>query len=154
MNNDIAFVKRLIAYLCVEGVFFSSSFCAIFYLKSRGISMYGLTYSNELISRDEALHCEHTILLYKKYINNKLSYEDIIKIFESALSIESDFICNCLPVGLIGMNSDLMIQYVKYVIDFYLIQLGYKKYYNVNNPFEWMNMISLQGKTNFFERNV
>ena len=146
------FATRLVAFACVEGIFFSGAFCSIFWLKKRGL-MPGLTFSNELISRDEALHCEFAVLLYSKLIN-KIDSSHIHIIIQEAVNIETEFICEALPCKLIGMNSVLMIQYIKYVADRLCLQLGYDKIYNVVNPFDWMELISLEGKTNFFERKV
>ena len=151
-NKNSTFATRLVAFACVEGIFFSGAFCSIFWLKKRGL-MPGLTFSNELISRDEALHCEFAVLLYSKLIK-KLSQEQIHKIVKEAVEIECEFICEALPCRLIGMNSDLMSQYIKFVADRLCLQLGYDKIYQVNNPFDWMELISLEGKTNFFERKV
>jgi ribonucleoside-diphosphate reductase beta chain len=147
------FVHRLIAFAAVEGIFFSGSFCSIFWLKKRGL-MPGLSFSNELISRDEGMHCEFACLLYTQYVQNKLSQDEIHAIITDAVAIEQEFITEALPVSLIGMNADLMKQYIEYVADFWLERLGYRKYYNVANPFDFMDMISLQGKTNFFEKRV
>lgn len=152
-RNNASFVERLVAFAAVEGIFFSGSFCAIFWLKKRGL-MPGLSHSNELISRDEGLHCEFAINLYNKHIKNKLPCERIKEIFSSALSIEREFIIESLPVHLIGMNSLLMIQYLEYITDRLLIQLGCTAIYNVRNPFDFMDMINLEGKTNFFEKRV
>jgi len=152
MNNDTSFAQRLVAFACVEGIFFSGSFCALFWLKKRGI-MPGLTFSNELISRDEGLHTEFACLLYNK-MKNKLDDEIVIKIVKSAVECEMEFVTDALPVNLIGMNNGRMRTYIKYVADHLLHQLGVKKQFNVQNPFEWMEMISMQGKTNFFERRV
>ena len=152
INNDNNFSERLIGFVIVEGLFFSASFCAIYWLKKRGL-MPGLTFSNELISRDEGLHCNFGCLLYSK-LNNKLSSENIYNMIKEAIEIEKEFVSESLPVELIGMNSKLMIQYIEFIADRLLIQLGYEKLYNVLNPFEWMDMISLQGKTNFFEKRV
>lgn len=151
-DNRSSFATRLVAFACVEGIFFSGAFCSIFWLKKRGL-MPGLCFSNELISRDEALHCEFAILLYSKLIK-KLSKERIYEIIKEAVDIETEFICDALPCRLIGMNADLMTQYIKFVADRLVLQLGYNKIYNVSNPFIWMEMISLEGKTNFFERSV
>lgn len=146
------FETRLVAFACVEGIFFSGAFCSIFWLKKRGL-MHGLCFSNELISRDEGLHCEFAILLY-----SKLSIKMKPKLFEAlvreAVEIEMEFICDALPCRLIGMNSDMMSQYIKFVADRLCIQMGYDKLYNAVNPFAWMECISLEGKTNFFERRV
>ena len=148
-----SFVERIIAFAVVEGIFFSGSFCSIFWLKKRGL-MPGLTFSNELISRDEGLHCTFACLLYNKYIKNKLTEERIKEIFISAVEIEKEFITESLPVSLIGMNSTLMNQYIEFVADFWLTELGCSKVFNTSNPFDFMDMISLQGKTNFFEKRV
>ena len=144
------FATRLVAFACVEGIFFSGAFCSIFWLKKRGL-MPGLTFSNELISRDEALHCEFAVLLYSK-LNKKVDKSRIHEIIKEAVEIENEFICNALPCRLIGMNSLLMSQYIKFVADRLCVQLGYKKIYNVSNPFDFMELISLEGKTNFFEK--
>jgi ribonucleoside-diphosphate reductase beta chain len=151
--NSETFVERLIAFAAVEGIFFSGSFCSIFWLKKRGL-MPGLSFSNELISRDEGLHCEFACLLYTQYIKNKLPQERVYEIILDAVRIEKEFITDALPVALIGMNADLMAQYIEYVADFWLQRLGYEKYYNTPNPFDFMTTISLQGKTNFFEKRV
>jgi ribonucleoside-diphosphate reductase beta chain len=151
--NSETFVERLIAFAAVEGIFFSGSFCSIFWLKKRGL-MPGLSFSNELISRDEGLHCEFACLLYTRHIKNKLSQERVYEIILDAVRIEKEFITEALPVALIGMNADLMTQYIEYVADFWLQRLGYEKYYNTPNPFDFMTTISLQGKTNFFEKRV
>jgi ribonucleoside-diphosphate reductase beta chain len=148
-----SFAERLIAFAAVEGIFFSGSFCSIFWLKKRGL-MPGLAFSNELISRDEGLHCKFACLIYNKYIKNKLSTERIKEIICSAVEIEKVFISESLPVSLIGMNADLMKQYIEFVADFWLMELGCSKVYNSENPFDFMDMISVQGKTNFFERRV
>lgn len=147
------FTERLIAFAAVEGIFFSGSFCSIFWLKKRGL-MPGLSFSNQLISRDEGLHCEFACLLYNNYIVNKLSQERVYEIILDAVAIEKEFITEALPVGLIGMNANLMSQYIEYVADFWLTRLGYAKYFNTANPFDFMDAISLQGKTNFFENRV
>jgi ribonucleoside-diphosphate reductase subunit M2 len=146
------FASRLVAFACVEGIMFSGAFCSIYWLKKRGL-MPGLTFSNELISRDEALHAEFAILLYKK-LNKKLSKSKINEIIKEAVEIETDFICDALPCRLIGMNSILMTQYIQFVADRLIVQLGYEKIYNVPNPFEWMELISIESKANFFESNV
>lgn len=148
-----SFAERLIAFAAVEGIFFSGSFCSIFWLKKRGL-MPGLTFSNELISRDEGLHCQFATLLHNKYVQNKVSEERIKQIITEAVEIEKEFVSESLPVSLIGMNADLMKQYIEYVADFWLIELGCSKVYGVENPFDFMDMISLQGKTNFFEKKV
>ena len=152
IGADATFAERLVAFACVEGIFFSGSFCSIFWLKKRGL-MPGLTFSNELISRDEGMHTDFACLLYK-HLNNKLSNEQIMTIMHSAVEIEMEFITESLPCELIGMNSSLMTQYIKFVADRLLYTLGVPKYYKVENPFEFMDMISLQGKTNFFEKRV
>ena len=149
-DNRSSFATRLIAFACVEGIFFSGAFCSIFWLKKRGL-MPGLTFSNELISRDEALHCEFAILLYSK-LENKLKKARVHEIIKEAVEIESEFICDALPCRLIGMNSELMTQYIKFVADRLCVQLGYEKIYNVSNCFDWMQLISLESKTNFFEK--
>jgi ribonucleoside-diphosphate reductase subunit M2 len=136
----------------VEGIFFSGAFCSIYWLKKRGL-MPGLTFSNELISRDEALHCEFAILLYSKLLK-KIDRARIHEIIKEAVEIETEFICSALPCKLIGMNSDLMTQYIKFVADRLSVQLGYPKIYNVTNCFDWMELISLEGKTNMFERKI
>ena len=149
-DNRSSFATRLVAFACVEGIFFSGAFCSIFWLKKRGL-MPGLTFSNELISRDEALHCEFAILLYSKMVK-KIDKSRIHEIIKEAVEIETEFICDALPCKLIGMNSDLMTQYIQFVADRLCVQLGYKKIYNVTNPFDWMEFISLESKTSFFER--
>jgi ribonucleoside-diphosphate reductase beta chain len=147
------FAERLIAFAAVEGIFFSGSFCSIFWLKKRGL-MPGLTFSNELISRDEGLHCDFACLLYNDHIQNKLSKDTIKDIITDAVEIEKEFVSDALPVRLIGMNADLMCQYIEFVADRLLVELGNEKVYNVSNPFDFMELISLQGKTNFFEKRV
>tara|TARA_B110000971_G_C20039904_1_gene517317 strand:- start:947 stop:1921 length:975 start_codon:yes stop_codon:yes gene_type:complete len=151
-DNRSSFAARLIAFACVEGIFFSGAFCSIYWLKKRGL-MPGLTFSNELISRDEALHTEFAVLLYSK-LQHKLNKNKVHEIIKDAVDIENDFICNALPCRLIGMNSGLMTQYIKYMADRLCLQLGYDKIYNVTNSFDFMELISLEGKTNFFERRV
>lgn len=146
------FATRLIAFAAVEGIFFSGSFCAIFWLKKRGL-MSGLTFSNELISRDEGLHCDFACLLYSMLVN-KLPAEKVYNVISRAVEIEKEFVTDALPVNLIGMNSATMSQYIEFVSDRLLVALGYEKLYNATNPFEWMELISLQGKTNFFEKRV
>ncbi|WP_146967206.1 ribonucleoside-diphosphate reductase small subunit [Chitinophaga sp.] len=146
------FAERLVAFAAVEGIFFSGSFCSIFWLKKRGL-MPGLTFSNELISRDEGLHCEFACLLYSM-LEQKLSEEQVHQIISNAVEIEKEFIIDALPVALIGMNSKLMAEYIEFVADRWLSELGYSKIYNTANPFDFMEMISLQGKTNFFEKRV
>ncbi|XWN35095.1 MAG: ribonucleoside-diphosphate reductase small subunit [Roseivirga sp.] len=147
------FAERLIAFAAVEGIFFSGSFCSIFWLKKRGL-MPGLSFSNELISRDEGLHCDFACLLYNKHLVNKLPVERVTQIITDAVAIEKEFVIDALPVRLIGMNADLMAQYIEFVADRLLAELGCPKVYNVTNPFDFMEMISLQGKTNFFEKRV
>jgi ribonucleoside-diphosphate reductase beta chain len=148
-----SFAEQLIAFAAVEGIFFSGSFCSVFWLKKRGL-MPGLTFSNELISRDEGMHCDFACLLYNHHIVNKLPKETVTSIICEAVEIEKEFVSDALPVGLIGMNSDLMCQYIEFVADRLLAALGSTKVYNVENPFPWMDMISIQGKTNFFEKRV
>lgn len=147
-----SFATRLVAFACVEGIFFSGAFCSIYWLKKRGI-MPGLTFSNELISRDEALHTEFAILLYNKLVK-KLTKKRITEIIKEAVDIEKEFICEALPCRLISMNSNLMKQYIEFVADRLSMQLGCDKIYGVNNPFDFMEMISVEGKTNFFEKRV
>ena len=151
-DNRSSFATRLVAFACVEGIFFSGAFCSIFWLKKRGL-LPGLTFSNELISRDEALHCEFAILLYSKLLK-KMDKNRIHEIIKEAVDIESEFICEALPCRLIGMNSELMTQYIQFVADRLCVQLGYKKIYNVTNCFDWMETISLQSKCNFFDKQV
>jgi ribonucleoside-diphosphate reductase beta chain len=147
------FQERLIAFAAVEGIFFSGSFCSIFWLKKRGL-MPGLSFSNELISRDEGMHCDFAVMLHNNHLANKVSEGRIKEIIISALEIEKEFIIESLPVRLIGMNSDLMKQYLEFVADRLLVDLGCSKVYNSENPFDFMTNISLQGKTNFFEKRV
>jgi len=147
------FAERLIAFAAVEGIFFSGSFCSIFWLKKRGL-MPGLTFSNELISRDEGLHCDFACLLYQNHIIEQLSEEHVKEIIRHAVEIEKEFVSDALPVRLIGMNADLMCQYIEFVADRLLLALGCTKIWNASNPFDFMELISLQGKTNFFERRV
>ena len=147
-----SFAERLVAFAAVEGIFFSGSFCSIFWMKKRGL-MPGLTFSNELISRDEGLHCEFACLLYSM-LSQKLSKQEVNHIITDAVDIEKEFITEALPVNLIGMNAKLMSQYIEFVADRWLVELGYDKVYNATNPFDFMEMISLQGKTNFFEKRV
>lgn len=147
-----SFAERLVAFAAVEGIFFSGSFCSIFWLKKRGL-MPGLTFSNELISRDEGLHCEFACLLYKM-LQNRLSKEQVYQIIGDAVTIEKEFVSDALPVSLIGMNAKLMTQYIEFVADRWLTELGYPKMFNATNPFDFMELISLQGKTNFFEKRV
>ncbi|MEN9400438.1 MAG: hypothetical protein RL632_1541 [Bacteroidota bacterium] len=148
-----SFAERIVAFAAVEGIFFSGSFCSIYWLKKRGL-MPGLSFSNELISRDEGLHCDFACLLYTKHLVNKLSKDQVKEIIMDAVTIEKEFITDALPVRLIGMNSDLMAQYIEFVADRLLVELGNEKVYNVSNPFDFMDMISIQGKTNFFEKRV
>jgi ribonucleoside-diphosphate reductase beta chain len=150
--NSENFTERLIAFAAVEGIFFSGSFCSIFWMKKRGL-MPGLTFSNELISRDEGLHCDFACLLYSM-LQSKLPESRVHEIIRDAVTIEQEFVTDALPVDLIGMNAKLMSQYIEFVADRLLISLGYSKIYNAVNPFDFMEMISLQGKTNFFEKRV
>ena len=147
------FAQRLVAFAAVEGIFFSGSFCSIFWLKKRGL-MPGLGFSNELISRDEGLHCDFACLLYNNHIENKLDKKEVEQIILDAVEIEKEFIMDALPVKLIGMNSDLMSQYIEFVADRLLVELGNDKVYNATNPFDFMDMLSIQGKSNFFEKRV
>ncbi|MGI4734198.1 MAG: ribonucleoside-diphosphate reductase small subunit [Janthinobacterium lividum] len=151
--NSESFTERLIAFAAIEGIFFSGSFCSIFWLKKRGL-MPGLTFSNELISRDEGLHCDFACLLYRDHLVQKLSEERVHEIIRDAVSIEQEFVTDALPVNLIGMNAKSMSQYIEFVADRLLVALGYRKIYGSANPFDFMEMISLQGKTNFFEKRV
>ncbi|MEL6657671.1 MAG: ribonucleotide-diphosphate reductase subunit beta [Bacteroidota bacterium] len=148
-----SFAERLIAFAAVEGIFFSGSFCSIFWLKKRGL-MPGLSFSNELISRDEGMHCDFACLLYNDHVVNKMPKETVTGIITNAVEIEKEFVTDALPVNLIGMNSDLMCQYIEFVADRLLVALRLDKVYNVENPFPWMDLISLEGKTNFFEKRV
>ena len=148
-----SFAERLVAFAAVEGIFFSGSFCSIFWLKKRGL-MPGLSFSNELISRDEGLHCDFACLLYNNHLNNKLSKDKVKEIIMDAVEIEKEFVTDAIPVRLIGMNSDLMGQYIEFVADRLLMELGNEKVYNATNPFDFMDMISIEGKTNFFEKRV
>ena len=148
-----SYAERLISFAAVEGIFFSGSFCSIYWLKKRGL-MPGLTFSNELISRDEGLHCDFACLLYNNHLVNKLPKEQVQKIIADAVEIEKEFVTESLPVRLIGMNADLMSQYIEFVADRLLTELGNDKIYNTSNPFDFMDMINLQGKTNFFEKRV
>lgn len=154
MSNDSPFVQRLLAFACVEGIFFSGSFCAIFWLKHRGLGMKGLTFSNELISRDENAHTDFALKILKNHIVNKPDIKTVHSIVSDAVSIEKEFVCDALPVSLIGMNADAMSAYIEFVADRLLTDLGYPKLYNAKNPFPWMEMLGLEGKTNFFERRV
>ncbi len=147
------FAERIVAFAAVEGIFFSGSFCSIFWLKKRGL-MPGLTFSNELISRDEGMHCDFACLLYNNHIVHKLAPGVVTGIIKDAVAIEKEFVSDSLPVNLIGMNADMMCQYIEFVADRLLSELGQEKVWNVENPFPWMDMINLQGKTNFFEKRV
>lgn len=151
-DNRSSFAARLIAFACVEGIFFSGAFCSIYWLKKRGL-MPGLTFSNELISRDEGMHTELAVMLFNK-LNKKLNKTKIKEIVREAVAIEKEFICEALPCKLIGMNSKLMSQYIEFVADRLLVQLGCTKEFKSENPFDFMEMISLEGKTNFFEKKV
>jgi ribonucleoside-diphosphate reductase subunit M2 len=153
-GSGATFAERLVAFACVEGIHFSGSFCAIFWLKKRGL-MPGLTFSNELISRDEGLHTDFACLLYSKLSDaSRLPQEAVHAIVGEAVSLEREFVCDALSVALVGMNAGLMATYIQFVADRLLVALGYAPLYGVANPFDWMEMISLQGKTNFFERRV
>jgi ribonucleoside-diphosphate reductase beta chain len=147
------FQERLVAFAAVEGIFFSGSFCSIFWLKKRGL-MPGLTFSNELISRDEGLHCDFACHLYTEHVKNQLPVERVIEIIKDAVEIEKEFVTDALPVNLIGMNALQMCQYIEYVADRLINELVGQKVYNATNPFDFMDMISLRGKTNFFEKRV
>lgn len=152
INTTDSFAERIIAFAAVEGIFFSGSFCAIFWLKKRGL-MPGLTFSNELISRDEGLHRDFAGLLYSMLVN-KLDQTRIHSIIGEAVEIEKTFVTESLPVSLIGMNAEMMTTYIEYVADHLIVSLGYEKLYNAHNPFDWMELISVPGKTNFFEKRV
>jgi len=151
-DENATFAQRLVAFACVEGIHFSGAFASIFWLKKRGL-MPGLTFSNELISRDEALHTEFAILLYSK-LTQRLEERVVVEIVQDAIDIEIEFICEALPCRLLGMNSMMMSQYIKFIGDRLLVQLGCSKIYNVNNPFDFMDFISIDQKTNFFEKRV
>jgi len=151
--DEGSYAERLIAFAAVEGIFFSGSFCSIFWLKKRGL-MPGLSFSNELISRDEGLHCDFACLLYNNHLVNKLAPEAITAMIKDAVEIEEEFVTEALPVKLIGMNAKMMCQYIEFVADRLLMELNCDKLYNVTNPFDFMELISLQGKTNFFEKRV
>jgi len=154
ISSKNSFAERLVAFAAIEGIFFSGSFCSIFWLKKRGL-MPGLCTSNEFISRDEGLHCEFAVLMHSLLSDEeKASKETIRNIMTEAVEIEKEFITEALPVSLIGMNKDLMVQYIEYVADFWMDRLGVEKVYNSDNPFDWMELISLEGKTNFFEKRV
>lgn len=152
IDSEDDFLTRLIAFACVEGIFFSGAFCSIFWLKKRGL-MPGLTFSNELISRDEGLHTLFAIALYHNH-GKPLAQEKIHSILREAVAIEKEFICDALPCSLIGMNSRMMSEYIEFVADRLAVQLGTAKIFNTHNPFEFMDLISLEGKTNFFEKKV
>jgi ribonucleotide reductase beta subunit family protein with ferritin-like domain len=152
MKQDAPFAQRLVAFACVEGIFFSGSFCAIFWLKKRGL-MPGLSFSNELISRDEGMHQEFAVTLYS-HLRDKCPSSDIHKIVQGACEVESSFITEALPCKLIGMDAGEMTQYIQFVADRLMAQFGEKPIYGVTNPFDWMENISLEGKTNFFEKRV
>jgi ribonucleoside-diphosphate reductase beta chain len=152
IEQSPTFAHRLIAFAAVEGIFFSGSFCSIFWLKKRGL-MPGLTFSNELISRDEGMHCDFACLLYSM-LENKLEQSEVAAIITEAVEYEKEFVTDALPVSLIGMNAELMSQYIEFVADRLLMSLGNPKVYGTANPFSWMDMISIQGKTNFFEKRV
>jgi ribonucleoside-diphosphate reductase subunit M2 len=151
IGDSSSFATRLVGFACVEGIFFSGAFCSIYWMKKRGL-MPGLTFSNELISRDESMHTDFAVLLYKR--QEPLSQEVLHSIVKEAVTIEKEFIVNSLPCKLIGMNSESMSQYIEFVADRLCTQLGYPKMYQSTNPFSWMEMISLEGKTNFFEKRV
>ncbi len=151
--ENASFAERLVAFAAVEGIFFSGSFCSIFWLKNRGL-MPGLSFSNELISRDEGLHCDFACHLYTKHLTDKLPKDRVRQIIIDAVEIEKEFVTDALPVRLIGMNADLMKQYIEFVADRLLVELGCEKEFGSSNPFSFMEMISLQGKTNFFEKRV
>jgi ribonucleoside-diphosphate reductase beta chain len=147
------FQERLIAFAAVEGIFFSGSFCSIFWLKKRGLRP-GLSFSNELISRDEGMHCDFACLLYNNHIKDRLPADTVRNIIMDAVTIEKEFVSDAIPVKLIGMNSDMMCQYIEFVADRLMTALGLNKVYNTENPFQWMELISITGKTNFFEKRV
>jgi ribonucleoside-diphosphate reductase beta chain len=151
--DEGSFAERLIAFAAVEGIFFSGSFCSIFWLKKRGL-MPGLAFSNQLISRDEGMHCDFACKLYNNHLVKQLPNETVYKIITDAVEIEKEFVTDALPVKLIGMNAKLMTQYIEFVADRLLIELNLNKVYNAKNPFDFMEMISLEGKTNFFENRV
>lgn len=152
IENAPSFAHRLIAFAAVEGIFFSGSFCSIFWLKKRNL-MHGLTFSNELISRDEGMHCDFACLLYSM-LETKLPKEELTAIITEAVDCEKEFVTDALPVSLIGMNAELMQQYIEFVADRLLVSLGNEKHYGATNPFDWMDLISVPGKTNFFEKRV
>merc|ERR1711896_110145 len=152
MNRENSFAERIVAFAAVEGILFSGSFCAIYWLKKRGL-MPGLTFSNELISRDEGLHAEFACLLYSM-LQHKLPEDVVHEIIRGAVQVERKFICEALSCNLVGMNDVLMTQYIEFVADRLLTALGHSKIWGTTNPFDWMELISLQGKTNFFEKRV
>lgn len=151
-DKNSTFARRLIAFACIEGIFFSGSFCSIYWLKKRGL-MPGLTFSNELISRDEGMHTDFAVLLYSKLLH-RLTDAEVRAIVMEAVDIEKEFICQAIPCRLIGMNAEMMMRYIEFVADRLVLQLGYKKIYNATNPFSFMEMISMEGKANFFEKRV
>jgi len=151
--DEGSYAERLIAFAAVEGIFFSGSFCSIFWLKKRGL-MPGLSFSNELISRDEGLHCDFACMLYNNHLVNKMDPKKVISIITDAVEMEKEFVTEAIPVKLIGMNAELMCQYIEFVADRLLLELNCGKVYNTANPFDFMELISLQGKTNFFEKRV
>ena len=151
-DNRSSFATRLVAFACVEGIFFSGAFCSIYWLKKRGL-MPGLTFSNELISRDEGMHTDFAVMLFSKLVK-KTKKSKVYDIVKEAVEIEKEFICEALPCKLIGMNSNLMSQYIEFVADRLVVQLGFEKIFKSSNPFDFMEMISLEGKTNFFEKRV
>lgn len=153
LNSELTFAHRLVAFACVEGIFFSGSFCAIFWMKKRS-KLAGLCKSNEFISRDEGLHVLHALLLYSKLQYTKLIQNIAHDIIKSCVEVEKSFICEAIPVSLIGMNQTLMSQYIEYVADWLCVNLGYDKIYHSTNPFDFMELLSLEGKTNFFENSV
>jgi ribonucleoside-diphosphate reductase subunit M2 len=153
LNSEKSFSQKMIAFACIEGIMFSGPFCAIYWLKKRGL-MPGLSFANELISRDEGLHCDFAVHVYNDLIKHKESYETILEIFKEAVELEIEFINDSLPCSLIGMNKDMMKQYIEFVADRLLSQLNYPKHWNVSNPFDWMDLISMDTKTNFFEKRV
>jgi ribonucleoside-diphosphate reductase subunit M2 len=152
MGSDKSFATRLIGFACVEGIFFSGAFCSIFWLKKRGL-LPGLTFSNELISRDEGLHTQFAVSLFHT-LDNKVSHETVHEIIKQAVELEKEFICDALPCSLIGMNAKMMSQYIEFVADRLAVQLGTPKIFGAHNPFDFMDLISLEGKTNFFEKKV
>jgi ribonucleoside-diphosphate reductase subunit M2 len=152
ISGNESFAERLVAFAAVEGIFFSGAFASIFWLKKRGL-MPGLTFSNELISRDEGLHTDFACLLFN-HLHYQPSHARVLEIIVEAVAIEQEFLTDALPVALIGMNSKLMCQYIEFVADRLLVALGQEKHYNSTNPFDFMDLISLQGKTNFFEKRV